>query len=147
MKRLIPCFIVVCLLGITLLPDLSMAKRPIPPPPPPGPIVIVPPPPPPAVSPPSPPPPGPIIIVPPMAPQTGRAAVTPDVLNVRSGPGMNYPIVGHVFKGTVLEIQGNAPGWLYVVLPAGNFGWVSMPLTVPVPSAPPPPLPPPSPQG
>jgi uncharacterized protein YgiM (DUF1202 family) len=160
MKKLFSCFIVVWLSAMILLPSLSMARRPVPPPPPPPhrpvpppppPVVVPGPPPPPPVVVPGPPPPpvypgppplvypGPppppttVIIVPPNAVPSGRISVTANVLNVRSGPGLNYPVFGHVYRGTILTLHGNSPGWLYVLLPGGNFGWVSTPYTVPVP--------------
>jgi uncharacterized protein YgiM (DUF1202 family) len=66
------------------------------------------------------------------APQPVPAAVQPlqqaevavKRLNVRSGPGLNHPVVGTVSYGTVLSIHGNAPNWYYVMLPNGNHGWV-----------------------
>lgn len=45
-------------------------------------------------------------------------------LNVRSGPGLNHPVVGTVHSGAVLSIQGNAPGWHYVMLANGSYGRV-----------------------
>ena len=45
-------------------------------------------------------------------------------LNVRSGPGTNHPVVNQVGQGMQLEVKGSAPGWYYVRLPSGAFGWV-----------------------
>lgn len=61
-----------------------------------------------------------------------RVSVTAANLNVRSGPGMNHPVVDQVSQGNILVIHGNAPGWLYVQLPSGKFGWVSEEFTAPV---------------
>lgn len=63
---------------------------------------------------------------------TKRVSVTAANLNVRSGPGMNHPVVDQVSQGNILVIQGNAPGWLYVQLPSGKLGWVSEEFTAPV---------------
>ncbi len=54
---------------------------------------------------------------------------TAAVLNVRSGPGMQYPIVGTVYKGTVLRLVKASPHWAAVVLPGGSTGWVARPYT------------------
>jgi hypothetical protein len=61
-----------------------------------------------------------------------RVSVTAHNLNVRSGPGRNHPVVDQVSQGNILVIQGSAPGWLYVQLPSGKFGWVSEEFTAPV---------------
>jgi len=139
MKKLLSCVVILCLSAMFVLPDLTFARPPIPPPPPPPvpgppPPPLVPPPPPPLVPPPIvvPPPPG-VVIVPPAVVVGGRISITASVLNVRSGPGMNYPVIGYVYMGSVLALHGNAPGWLYVLLPDGGFGWVSALFTVPVP--------------
>ncbi len=57
-------------------------------------------------------------------PATGKATVTAALLNVRSGPGKDFRVLYQVPQGTVLEIQGNAPGWYYVRLLNGHYGWV-----------------------
>jgi hypothetical protein len=51
-------------------------------------------------------------------------SVTVPLLNVRSGPGKNHPVIHQVHQGDRLLIQGHAPGWFYVKLPWGEFGWV-----------------------
>ncbi|MFH1216221.1 MAG: DUF6515 family protein [Pseudomonadota bacterium] len=45
-------------------------------------------------------------------------------LNVRSGPGQGHPVVFQLQGGTMLTVFGSAPGWYYVQLPNGQFGWV-----------------------
>jgi hypothetical protein len=50
--------------------------------------------------------------------------VTVAVLNVRSGPGIHYPVTTRVRMGDRLMIKGSAPGWNYVQLPNGSHGWV-----------------------
>jgi uncharacterized protein YgiM (DUF1202 family) len=51
-------------------------------------------------------------------------SVATPILNVRSGPGMNFSIIGRVYQGDLLLTKGSAPQWVYVRLPDGNFGWV-----------------------
>lgn len=65
-------------------------------------------------------------------PAVSKVTVTPSILNVRSGPGMNHEIVFQVPRGMVLEIHGTAPDWLFVRLPSGEFGWVMAHYTVAV---------------
>lgn len=62
----------------------------------------------------------------------GRVSVTANTLNVRSGPGSNRPVIHQVYQGNILAIYGNAPGWLYVKLPSGKFGWVIQKFTAQV---------------
>ncbi len=54
----------------------------------------------------------------------GTVSVIASVLNVRSGPGLSYPMIYQIHKGYILEVHGKAIGWLYVQLPNGEFGWV-----------------------
>jgi len=63
---------------------------------------------------------------------SGRVSVTAHTLNIRSGPGLNFAIIGQVSRGEVLTIHGNAPEWLYVKLRSGKFGWVMKKFAVPV---------------
>lgn len=51
-------------------------------------------------------------------------AVTEGLLNVRSGPGQGFDVIHQVRKDDILEVFGEAPDWLYVRLPNGEFGWV-----------------------
>lgn len=51
-------------------------------------------------------------------------AVDVAMLNVRSGPGMDHPVVGQVRLGQHLVVEGSSTGWFYVRLPDGSFGWV-----------------------
>ena len=64
---------------------------------------------------------------PPQPPTSGR--VTAYGLNVRSGPGTAYPIVGGLIRGDVVEVVGkNATGtWLQIAYPTGaeSRAWVS----------------------
>jgi hypothetical protein len=53
-----------------------------------------------------------------------RVSITAQSLNVRSGPGRNHTVIAHLQYGTILVVRGYAPGWLYVELPHGRFGWI-----------------------
>ena len=57
------------------------------------------------------------------------AAITAEVLNVRRGPGTNYPLIGQLDQNDVVEISGrNADSsWLQIVYPTGTIGrgWIS----------------------
>ena len=66
-------------------------------------------------------------------PVGGSVSVVAYVLNVRSGPGTDHPVVQQVSRGTVLVVRGDAPGWLYVELPNGTLGWVMTVFTTHVP--------------
>jgi uncharacterized protein YgiM (DUF1202 family) len=58
---------------------------------------------------------------------TPSAIVRVEVLNVRAGPGTEYPVVGHLAAGELVEIVGrNADGtWWQIRHPRGQNGWVS----------------------
>jgi hypothetical protein len=45
-------------------------------------------------------------------------------LNVRTGPGQHFPVIGQAWQGETLIISGYAPGWYHVLLPNGASGWV-----------------------
>lgn len=74
------------------------------------------------------------IVTPPVVPVAPVAAPAPtptssvmvsvSALNVRSGPGGNFSVVGEVFSGDTLVVHGTAPGWYYVKLSNGQYGWV-----------------------
>ena len=64
------------------------------------------------------------------SPAVEQVKVTAQMLNVRSGPGMDHPITSQVPAGTTMEIHGNAPAWFFVELPSGEFGWVMQKFTV-----------------
>jgi hypothetical protein len=90
----------------------------------------------------------PSVTLPPGAPW---AAITAGVLNVRKGPGTNYPVIGQLEQNDVVEIVGkNADSsWLQIVYPTGTIGrgWISVSYaqvsgslaSIPVVEAPPPP--------
>ncbi|HID63562.1 MAG TPA: SH3 domain-containing protein [Anaerolineae bacterium] len=84
------------------------------------------------------------------------AAITAEVLNVRRGPGTDYPVIGQLQQDDVVEIAGrNADSsWLQIVYPTGTIGrgWISAsyaqvrgpPAFIPVVETPPPPTPTPA---
>ena len=53
-----------------------------------------------------------------------HVVVTAKILNVRSGPGINHPVLTQTYMGNVLIIQGSASDWYYVRLPDNTYGWV-----------------------
>lgn len=56
--------------------------------------------------------------------QTGT--ITGNQVNVRTGPGTNYPSIKKMQKGDVVTIKEQAFGWYKVVLPDGeNTGWIA----------------------
>lgn len=65
-------------------------------------------------------------VSPEVLPETGgqTLAVDVEILNVRSGPGMGHAVIHQVRLGDRLVIQDTSPGWYYVQLPDGTFGWV-----------------------
>ncbi|MCE5286707.1 MAG: DUF3794 domain-containing protein [Pelosinus sp.] len=57
---------------------------------------------------------------------SGTATITGDNVNVRSGPGTNFPVVIKVNKGTQVTIKEQAFGWYKVILSDGvTIGWVA----------------------
>ena len=56
-----------------------------------------------------------------------HAVVTTDALNVRTGPGTNYPKTGLVRKGDQVVVTGRTErgDWLAVTLADGKKGWVA----------------------
>ncbi|PID86369.1 MAG: hypothetical protein CSB13_03845 [Chloroflexi bacterium] len=63
----------------------------------------------------------------PAQPMAYNAVVTTGALHVRSGPSLDYPSVTVVNLGTEMNLIGrNAEtGWVRVVLPGGQQGWVN----------------------
>lgn len=56
--------------------------------------------------------------------------VTGNVVNLRSGPGTNFSILGQVQKGDSLQVTGGIDDWYRVYLPCMSlFAWVYSPLT------------------
>lgn len=46
------------------------------------------------------------------------------MLNVRSGPGLDEEVIGQANLGEVLGVIGAAPDWLYIITEEGRRGWV-----------------------
>jgi uncharacterized protein YraI len=61
-----------------------------------------------------------------------RVSVTAYRLNVRLGPGKEHPVIDRVYRDSILVIYGFAPGWYYVRLANGKYGWVDKAYTKPV---------------
>ncbi len=62
----------------------------------------------------------------------GMVAVAIPTLNVRSGPGAQYPVVAIVNQGQQMPVRGGAGGWINVQMPNGLWGWVAQKYTVAV---------------
>ncbi|WP_425059651.1 hypothetical protein SCACP_02470 [Sporomusa carbonis] len=56
---------------------------------------------------------------------SGTATVTGNVVNIRTGPGTNFPVVTKVKKGATVTIKEQAFGWYKVVLADGTTGWIA----------------------
>ncbi|MGE5396640.1 MAG: N-acetylmuramoyl-L-alanine amidase [Chitinophagales bacterium] len=52
-------------------------------------------------------------------------AVTGTVVNVRSGPGTNYPVLNQLGQGTSVSILSSQNGWYQVQWGSGHQGWMS----------------------
>jgi uncharacterized protein YgiM (DUF1202 family) len=63
---------------------------------------------------------------------SGSVMVTARMLNIRSGPGLGNPSVRQIPSGTVLSVEGNAPGWYYVKTSDEFYGWVMSQYTAPL---------------
>lgn len=63
----------------------------------------------------------------PTPPMATNAVVTTGALHVRSGPSLNFPSVTIINRGTALNLIGRSAvtGWVQVVLPGGQQGWVN----------------------
>lgn len=65
----------------------------------------------------------------PHPPTGGRAKVLAKGLKVRTGPGLEYPAIGALKRGEVVEFTEKEPasGWLHIIYPAapGGTGWIS----------------------
>jgi spore germination protein len=47
------------------------------------------------------------------------------MVNVRSGPGTNYPVLAVMQQGARLPVTGYRTGWYRVVIYNGSIGWIS----------------------
>jgi hypothetical protein len=70
---------------------------------------------------------GPVGTEPPPPPTDAMGTVTANILNVRSGPGLNYAVIGALTRGEQVRLLGrnNAATWLRMETSAGFQGWVS----------------------
>jgi len=59
-----------------------------------------------------------------------KIRVTADMLNVRSTPESNGPIIRQVQRNDLLILKQNKSYWSLVVLPDGSSGWVMTQYTV-----------------
>jgi uncharacterized protein YraI/heat shock protein HslJ len=75
----------------------------------------------------APPPPPPVEVPQPPQSPTGAWVITVEPLNVRAGPGNEYPAYGKIPAGVVLQVTGKSGEWLSVSLPVlpGGIGWIS----------------------
>ena len=55
--------------------------------------------------------------------------VTVPILNVRSGPGTEHPVIKEVQRGDILVVQASSSDWYYVKLPDASLGWVMVKFT------------------
>jgi uncharacterized protein YgiM (DUF1202 family) len=74
------------------------------------------------------------------APQSGTVDITSGTLNVRSGPGTNYGVIGSLKKGAAVTITGSTGSW-FIISFGGKTGYVStqfikVTTTAPTPSNP-----------
>lgn len=56
---------------------------------------------------------------------TKQIEVTAYRLNVRTGPGTSFPVIGSVKRGQVLDVMGALESWLVVHLPDNSVGVIS----------------------
>lgn len=57
-------------------------------------------------------------------PQVKTLYVTGPRVDVRSGPGTNYPVISSLETGAQLRAIGRQGGWYQVTLPNGEVGWI-----------------------
>lgn len=56
--------------------------------------------------------------------------VTGEIVNLRSGPGTIYAIIGQVQEGDSLQVTGGLDDWYRVYIPRKSlFAWIYGPLT------------------
>ncbi|MDD4736258.1 MAG: SH3 domain-containing protein [Kiritimatiellae bacterium] len=60
----------------------------------------------------------------------GRVSVKK--LNVRSGPGINYKIMGDLSRHDAVEVRGEFGEWIKIAPPAGSSVWISREYVAPV---------------
>jgi uncharacterized protein YgiM (DUF1202 family) len=57
-------------------------------------------------------------------PREERRRVISESLNIRSGPNINYEILGALSEGDLVSVKGSQFGWLEIELPRDYKGWV-----------------------
>ncbi|NOZ72439.1 MAG: SH3 domain-containing protein [Chloroflexi bacterium] len=74
----------------------------------------------------TPPPPSPTPVPPTPTPSTPQVEVTANTVNLRGGPGTNYPRLGKVVKGTKLDIiaRNQAGDWFQIKTAEGKTAWI-----------------------
>ncbi len=60
---------------------------------------------------------------------TMKITVTAPSVNIRSGPGLDYAVVGGTWQGETFETIGQSGDWLKVSLVNGSSGWIASWLT------------------
>lgn len=58
-------------------------------------------------------------------------AVLPKRLNLRSGPGENYSVIGRIEKGTRVEPANTRDNWLEIAAPPGSYAYIAADLVKP----------------
>jgi hypothetical protein len=56
---------------------------------------------------------------------SGTATITANSVNIRTGPGTNFPVVTKLNKGDTVTIKDQAFGWYKIVISGGTTGWVA----------------------
>ncbi len=59
------------------------------------------------------------------APPADFIIVNTEILNVRSGPASDFPVISEVYYGDKLPVIGTYHKWYYIRLPEGRKGWVN----------------------
>ncbi|MBM9606626.1 SH3 domain-containing protein [Desulfopila inferna] len=60
-----------------------------------------------------------------------RVETTPQLLNIRATPDLDADITGQLQQGTIVEVIGAAPDWLYIKTDSDHYGWVMLQYTRP----------------
>jgi uncharacterized protein YgiM (DUF1202 family) len=80
-----------------------------------------------------------MVVEPPVGPVAVRATsdgsigsvnIAASTLNVRAQPGRNFPVIDQLHAGDIVTVYGTTPGWFYIELPNGYFGWVMTECTI-----------------
>ncbi len=62
----------------------------------------------------------------PETPATTQAKIVASSLNIRQGPGIDYPVIGVALAGETFEIAGTSDShWVQITTAAGQTGWIS----------------------